>query len=847
MRKQLHGEDLTMVFQWIVAILVTPFMLLPLFPRQNVSFTTRLLIVVGAYVIWGVLTVIFLAVRPRSRRGAAMVVNVIACTDIILVTACMIAWPRFMPDLFLVFPLLVIAVATRFDYRVTAFVTLALSALYGVTIISRFGSAPARTVVWDTLIRIGFLALVALSTAYLSKRERRQRSAARVLSGVAAAIGSTLHLDELMQTVVDGISMASGLDRCTSFLTGKDGRWAVPQSTTEKDPGVRDEILRMKIDLKRDNGASRALATGEPVIITDIDTSPLVDKKWVKQFGLGALLVLPIILRDRAMGVVVVERRDRKRFFLDREVNTCVTVLAQAAAGLENVMRYEEEQRKRSQSDVLYRTSRELGSTLELDQVLENACNLAMRSTDSSGCSAFTADEGNGLLVPRVSTGSGRARRVEFPLGSGISVEEVEDMYAVSERPPALLLRCPGENAAIPPFLREEGVVLLAPFYAHGRMTGALCVSGEASKEFSETQVTQFAAIAGETALAVENATLHERIKSDAAQLASMVQMANAVGSTTDLSTIMGLALDTVRHMFNCTAGLIYRVDENEGTLRYIDSFGYPEEALQRLTSMPYPSVEDCWTVSEGRLIGIDDLSKRELSCHTLEKIGTGSSICVGMKVEERTLGVLHIRSDKPGAFREEDQQLALAISDQVALALQRALLFEEINRLAITDPLTGVFNVRRLEWVLQDELNRSRRYDRPVSFLMVDEDNLKAYNDTLGHQKGDVVLSQVASIIDSNTRDVDKVFRYGGDEFCVVLPETDSRDAFVVADKIRKVVSEFHFPDQERIPGGTITISLGVSSLSGEAGEVSDLVNKADVALYTAKQKGRNSVSAAE
>lgn len=218
-------------------------------------------------------------------------------------------------------------------------------------------------------------------------------------------------------------------------------------------------------------------------------------------------------------------------------------------------------------------------------------------------------------------------------------------------------------------------------------------------------------------------------------------------------------------------------------------------------------------------------------------------AICLMIRAEGETLGVMHIRSHKPGAFREEDQQLALAIADQVALALQRALLFEEINRLAVTDPLTGVFNIRRLESVLKEEVGRARRYEHPLSFLMVDVDNLKSYNDTLGHQKGDLVLSKLASIIDSNTREVDKVFRYGGDEFCVVLPETNSSEARVVADKVRRAVGEFHFPGEEKVPEGGITVSLGVATLEPDAGDGEALVRQADVSLYEAKQRGRNSV----
>ena len=164
-----------------------------------------------------------------------------------------------------------------------------------------------------------------------------------------------------------------------------------------------------------------------------------------------------------------------------------------------------------------------------------------------------------------------------------------------------------------------------------------------------------------------------------------------------------------------------------------------------------------------------------------------------------------------------------------------------------MTDELTRIYNYRYLRRTLGASLQHLHTRGGVLSVVMVDVDNLKSYNDTLGHQRGDVVLSQIASIIDSNTRDVDKVFRYGGDEFCVLLPETDSGEAAIVAEKVRKAVSDFHFSGEEKVPSKEITISAGVASLPTDDGDEDELVRMADTALYAAKQKGRNSVAIAE
>ena len=837
-----------MVLQWLVLVVLSPFVLLPLFGAHNVSFTVRALIVVGAWIGSAAMTLIYLKARKVSHRYAAAVVNTTATLDVILIFVSMLVWPTYIPDLFWIFPVLVIVVANRFGYKEAAATAVGLSALYAITIVARLhAGVPARIAVGQTLLWIALLMLIAIATSFISQRERRESRDARILSRLAASMGSTLEADELMDRVVQGISEASGLGRCSAFMATSDGLWALAQSTTETDPVKRERFFQSRIDLTASNVASKAMSTRETLIINDPQSEPLIDQSWIKNFDLAALLVLPVVVRDEGRGVVFVERRaGMKKTFLDREVQICAAILAQAAAGLENAMSYAEEQRKRSESDIRYRTTRELTSTLDMDRVVENACKLAIRSIGSSGCTVFLLQEGKDLMVPMLSMNEGGARTTSFPKEASVGVQLVEDLYGMADRPPAIRLTSPSQNEAMPAFLRDEGCLLAAPFFLHGRMAGLICCTDGEGRQYSDADVSQLAAIAGETAMAVMNARLHERIKSDASQMASLVQLANAIGSSAELSTIMSLALETVRHLFDCSSGLIYRVDEAEGHLRYVESFGYSEEILQRLSRPPYPRVDECWTVSEDRLIGIDDLSRTRVACRTLERIGFGSSICVGMQAEGKTLGVLHVRSERPGAFGEQDQQLALAIADQVGLALQRALLFEEINRLAETDPLTGVFNVRRLEAVLAEEVSRAKRYARAVSFLMVDVDNLKIYNDTLGHQQGDVALSQIASIVDSTTRDVDKVFRYGGDEFCVVLPETESAEAGIVAEKIRRAIAEFHFAGEERIPGGALTISAGLASFPLHAQGESELVGQADIALYAAKQRGRNSVASA-
>jgi two-component system cell cycle response regulator len=161
----------------------------------------------------------------------------------------------------------------------------------------------------------------------------------------------------------------------------------------------------------------------------------------------------------------------------------------------------------------------------------------------------------------------------------------------------------------------------------------------------------------------------------------------------------------------------------------------------------------------------------------------------------------------------------------------------------AMTDALTGLLNRYGLQHILSREMSETRRYNRPLSCLMIDLDYFKSVNDQQGHAAGDVALQQVATVLTENVRGSDVVFRYGGEEFLVLLPETDLEGAISLAEKIRQATHSRSFGDGERV--FSLTLSAGAATLwDNESGN--DMIARADMALYQAKEQGRNRVEAA-
>jgi len=226
-------------------------------------------------------------------------------------------------------------------------------------------------------------------------------------------------------------------------------------------------------------------------------------------------------------------------------------------------------------------------------------------------------------------------------------------------------------------------------------------------------------------------------------------------------------------------------------------------------------------------------------------KYKTRSFMSYPITIGSRRFGVLNL-ADKigGGAYDVRDLSIIDLVAPQIALALERAEWQQRANQfqlMSITDPLTGLHNRRYLEARLPEELSRSKRYNYPLSFMMIDIDDFKLYNDLNGHQAGDRALEITAQCLHAALRKVDVASRYGGEEFSILLPQTSLEEAGVIADRIRRKIMTTKFPHGDTQPGGMVTASIGLSSFSPALNSAEAIVRAADRALYHAKNHGKN------
>ncbi len=244
----------------------------------------------------------------------------------------------------------------------------------------------------------------------------------------------------------------------------------------------------------------------------------------------------------------------------------------------------------------------------------------------------------------------------------------------------------------------------------------------------------------------------------------------------------------------------------------------------------------------------VDDVEKDDrVRMPNRPRFRSKTLLCVPLKLKDKTIGVLNL-SDKENleAFKESDLNMLASFADLASLMIERSWTLERtsmLEKLSVTDYLTGLYNHRFLRSRLDEELSRSVRNKKCVSVIFIDLDFFKTYNDLNGHLAGDSALKKTADILKDSVRDIDIVVRYGGEEFCVVLPDTTKEEAAFVAERIRGEIEKEKFLNEDNMPFGCLTASFGIATFPDDGHTYTSLIHSADLALYSAKTGGRNRV----
>ncbi|MFN8008665.1 MAG: diguanylate cyclase [Terriglobia bacterium] len=344
-----------------------------------------------------------------------------------------------------------------------------------------------------------------------------------------------------------------------------------------------------------------------------------------------------------------------------------------------------------------------------------------------------------------------------------------------------------------------------------------------------------------------DNILLNDQIEAGTSLISAVTEFNHAIGAYLEAPQLYRMILEKSAEVLKAEQASLMIYDETSGDLGIKVVKGLNEKIVQNLRIKPGEGIAG-FVFETGQPLLIKDIeADLRFEKKQRARYKTKSLMSVPLKVHQRKIGVLNLADKLEGAsFDERDLKLLESIAGHAAVALERTGFYrmsEDLRKISVTDSLTDLYNRRFFQDRMNEEIERARRHSHPVSLIMLDIDNFKNYNDTHGHLAGDEALRLTASIIKSSVRNIDLVVRYGGEEFAVILPLTETMAARDIAERIRTGVSGHFFPDDSMRTSVKLSVSLGIASFPNHAGNLAELVGNADKALYLAKVSGKNRV----
>jgi diguanylate cyclase (GGDEF)-like protein len=325
-------------------------------------------------------------------------------------------------------------------------------------------------------------------------------------------------------------------------------------------------------------------------------------------------------------------------------------------------------------------------------------------------------------------------------------------------------------------------------------------------------------------------------------------ELGKALTSSLQLDQVLRTIMEKINEVLRPDTWSLLLMDVDKGELYFQIATGKGAEALKDVRIKLGQGLAG-WVAQTGEVVVVPDTSKdsrffAQVDART--KMETRSIVAVPVRFRDHCLGVIElINCIGPDGFSPRDLALLEALADYAAIAIENARHVQRIHELTITDDCTSLYNARHLNFMLDTEIYRSHRYAFEFSLIFIDLDHFKMVNDTYGHLMGSKLLAEIGEAVKDKCRLIDLAFRYGGDEFVVLLPQTSKENALGVARRLHKLIREAVWLKE---PGLNvhITASVGVASYPSDSRTKAELLHLADEAMYLVKNSTRDSVAAA-
>ncbi len=324
--------------------------------------------------------------------------------------------------------------------------------------------------------------------------------------------------------------------------------------------------------------------------------------------------------------------------------------------------------------------------------------------------------------------------------------------------------------------------------------------------------------------------------------------VAKALTSSLDLDSILQTIMEKMAEYFRPDTWSLLMVDEQKEELYFAIAVGDKAEVLKNVRLKVGEGIAG-WVAKHGEPVISNDVLGDERFSKRIDEVTqweTRSIICVPLRSRLRVLGVIQLVNVDRSQFNEQEVFFLQALCDYAAIAIENARWVEKIQELTITDDCTGLYNARHLYKTLETEVYRSSRFGYEFSVLFIDLDHFKSVNDTHGHLIGSRLLAEIGYLIKAQLRLIDFAFRYGGDEFVVLLPQTGKDQALVVAKRLRDALRVSNFCRDEGL-NLNVRASIGLATYPHDARDAHDVIRQADEMMYLVKNTSRDNIGIAQ
>jgi len=548
--------------------------------------------------------------------------------------------------------------------------------------------------------------------------------------------------------------------------------------------------------------------------------------------GLRTLLVVGLQVRESSYGVLLVGSR-KPRIFRPNELRLLLAIGDQLSVAVENWSLHRAAERHNQELRMLHRVSESLRATFDLEsqvQILRQELKGVLGTTNFS---LAMQDSPEGPLKTVVPFETGTAE--DMP--GAAEVDGLAEFVRQSRRP--LLL-----NQELPVTARHLGIKSIegrlrtwcgVPIHFSDGAMGVLAAGDfERENTINQEQFELLQVLADEAASAIENARLFQEERRRSSHLALLNELAQKAASVLNPKELLSSICGEVRSAFERDLARIEVADPQKNELVVEAEAGYGAELLGRRVRYG-EGLSGAAAMSRGPVLANSVL--RDLRYVALRP-GVQSALSLPLRYRNDLLGVLSLESLRQHSFSQEDVLTLQSLADQLAIALHNARAYQLALDQAITDGLTGLKTHRYFREALEGECRRSARTGRPFSVIMMDLDGFKRVNDHGGHLEGDRVLAAVATLLDARSRQSNVVARYGGDEFALLMPDTNTEQAEILAERLRTALEADHF-----LHAHGVTASIGVATFPDHGPTPEEILRVADSGMYLAKHHNGNGV----